>query len=62
MLAKDRKFSSVGIIYLVPILKRLANSVCATIGAHTANDKGLGDCRESTTMAQFGELRERKIA
>jgi hypothetical protein len=62
MLVKDREFSSVGIIYLVPILKRLANSVCATVGAHTANDEGLGDCRESTTMAQFGELRECKIA
>jgi hypothetical protein len=61
MLAKDRRFTSVDIVYLVPVLERLANSVRTAIGAHTANDKGLSNCRESTTMAQLGKLCECEI-
>jgi hypothetical protein len=61
-LAKDRRLMSVDIVYPIPVLKCLVNSICTAIGAHTANDKGLSNCRESTTMAQLGKLCECEVA
>lgn len=61
ILAKDRNLISVVMSYLIPVFKRLADSLCTTVGSYAADNKSLSDRRESTAMTQFCKLAECEV-